>query len=62
MVIAGVTTGTALAAASSQTEVFTVPFSTTVGDNPCTGEPVAVTGELRFVVHTTTDASGGFHS
>lgn len=60
--LAGAATGTALADATSETEVFTVPFATTVGDNPCTGEAVTVTGELRFVVHTTVDATGGFHS
>jgi hypothetical protein len=44
------------------TERTIVPFSTVVGDNPCTGEPVALEGELLVITHTTENATGGFNA
>jgi type 1 fimbria pilin len=39
----------------------TIHIPTTVYDNPCVGEPVALHGDIHVVVSTTTDTSGSFH-
>lgn len=51
----------ASAQATTEIERFVDPF---VFDstNPCNGEAVVVTGELRITLRTTFDANGGFHS
>lgn len=53
-------TSSALAQAAPVTERTTIPLSTVIGDNPCTGEPVALEGELLVVSHITENAGGGF--
>jgi hypothetical protein len=52
--------GMALAQATTDTFNETVPLDLTV-DNPCTGEPLQLTGELHILFHVTEDANGGFH-
>ena len=49
------------AQATSHTQQSTQPFALD-SVNPCTGEPVALHGELSVTIHTTIDNSGGFHS
>ena len=39
----------------------TVPFSA-VFDDPCTGEPVTLTGNLHVLIHITQNAAGGFEA
>jgi hypothetical protein len=39
------------AAAPGFAATTTIPFSTTIGDNPCTNEAVAVAGELLVITH-----------
>jgi hypothetical protein len=51
---------TASGSAQTFTEISTVPISQ-VFFYECTGEEVAVTGEIHFVVHSTLDGNGGFH-
>jgi hypothetical protein len=46
----------AMAATTTTTEITTIPFTTTIGDNPCTGEPVTLQGELRVITHVTESA------
>lgn len=60
--LAGIVAVPAFGRATTEGQRLLVPFSTTVGDNPCTGEAVAVQGELLVVTRTTEDASGGFHA
>jgi hypothetical protein len=49
------------AQATTFTQRFTVPFS--LDDfNPCTGEPVILSGELRIKTHTTIDSNGDIHA
>jgi hypothetical protein len=52
------------AAVAAETEInrVTVPFSTVVGDNPCTGEPVAVEGTLAILSRTTVAEDGSLSS
>jgi hypothetical protein len=52
--------GMALAQAATDTFNETVPLDE-IFDNPCTGEPVHLTGELHILFHVTEDANGGFH-
>ena len=48
------------AQATTFKERFTEPFS--LDDvNPCTGEPVTLSGELLITIKTTIDGNGGFH-
>ena len=49
------------AQATTYRETFTVPFNLVLF-NECTGEDVALSGELRIRVKTTIDANGGIHS
>ncbi len=51
----------ALAEATTATSVVAVPLDGRVVDNPCAGESLLLTGSLQLLVHTTGDASGGFH-
>jgi hypothetical protein len=49
-----------VAQASTSIERFTIPFS--IDDvNPCTGEPITLSGELNITNVVTADANGGFH-
>lgn len=50
------------APAGAATSATRVPFATVVGDNPCTGESVAVEGTLLVVARTTTGPSGTLSS
>jgi hypothetical protein len=52
--------GMALAQATTETFNEKVPLDL-VADNPCTGEPVHLTGQLHILFHITEDANGGFH-
>ena len=52
---------TASASATVTTEAVRIPVDT-VQENPCTGEPIAVTGFVEAVSHDTVDASGGMTS
>jgi hypothetical protein len=52
--------GMALAQATTFTSNEKVPLDQIV-DNPCTGEPLLLTGELHFLFHETVDANGGLH-
>jgi len=52
--------GVALAQATTGKSTFTLPIDAVL-ENPCTGEPVHLTGELHFLVHFTEDANGGLH-
>ena len=52
--------GMALAQATTDTFNETEPLENVV-DNPCTGEPLLLTGELHILFHVTEDANGGFH-
>ena len=48
------------AQAITDTQRFVAPFF--VDDiNPCTGEPVSLSGEVHIRVQTTVDSNGGFH-
>jgi hypothetical protein len=60
--VAGLAAPAVHAEATAAAQKLTVPFSTIIGDNPCTGEPAAVEGELVILVRTTMDASGGLHT
>jgi hypothetical protein len=51
----------ALAQATTDTSNEQVPLDGIVVDNPCTGEPLQLTGELHILFHVTEDANGGFH-
>ncbi len=53
-------TGVALAQATTDTFNEKVPIDE-VFDNPCTDEPVRLTGNLHILFHVTEDAKGGFH-
>ena len=53
------TVSVALAAATTSTESVKVPLNGLVLPNPCSGEPVALSGTLHTVVHITIDAQGG---
>jgi hypothetical protein len=52
--------GMALAQATTDTFNEREPLDLIV-DNPCTGEPLQLTGELHILFHVTEDANGGFH-
>jgi hypothetical protein len=52
--------GMALAQATTDTFNEKVPLNLIV-DNPCTGEPLQLTGELHILFLVTNDANGGFH-
>jgi hypothetical protein len=52
--------GMALAQATTDTFNEKVPLDQIV-DNPCTGEPLHLTGELHILFHVTEDANGGLH-
>jgi hypothetical protein len=58
-VLAAVSAAGASAAATTTTINEVVPFST-VFDNPCTGEPVTLTGNLHVLIHITDNGAGGF--
>ena len=49
------------AAATTIRNRTTVPFDVVV-DNPCTGEPVALSGAQRVIFHLVLDARGGVHA
>jgi hypothetical protein len=49
------------AQATTTTTNVTFPFNTVIV-NPCTGEPIAFTGENHFVIHTTATPSGTFQT
>lgn len=57
----------ALAAASTQTQSYSISIEESLGPggflgHPCgTGDVIQMTGYLHIVVHTTRDAAGGFH-
>lgn len=52
--------GMTLAQATTDTSNERVPLDLTV-DNPCTGEPLYLTGELHILFQFTEDANGGVH-
>jgi hypothetical protein len=47
-------------AARAVTVTERVPFDAAI-DNPCTFEPVVITGELRILMNATANAAGGTH-
>lgn len=49
------------AAATTFRDSITVPYDVVLY-NACTGEDVALTGELSITAHTTIDGQGGIHS
>jgi hypothetical protein len=53
--------GMALAQATTDTFNETEPLDGLIVDNPCTGEPLLLTGELHILFHVTNDANGGLH-
>ena len=52
------TTSTTLAQATSTTTTATVSVKI-VGEHPCTGEPLLIEGVVHYLIHDTSDASGG---
>jgi hypothetical protein len=52
--------GVAMARATTTTETATFPINEP-SVNPCTGEPILITGEGRFVYHETVDTNGALH-
>jgi hypothetical protein len=54
--------GGALAQATTQTFEIKVPLDGQEIVNPCTGEPVQLTGQRHILFHITEDANGGFHA
>jgi hypothetical protein len=52
--------GMALAQATTDTFTHKAQLDTIL-TNPCTGEPLHLTGNVRFLFHTTEDAKGGLH-
>jgi hypothetical protein len=52
--------GVVMAQATTTTITATFPIEETFV-NPCTGEPILITGTGRFVIHETTDANGRVH-
>ena len=50
----------AMAQATTITENATLPINEQIV-NPCTGEPISVTGEGRYVYHETVDDNGALH-
>ena len=61
VLLAAVWTTGASAEASTTTINEVVPFSS-VFDDPCTGEPVTLTGNLHVLIHITQNAAGGFEA
>ncbi len=53
--------GLALAQATTEHISETVPLVDITFDNPCTGEPMEVTGEVHITGNVTFDAEGGVH-
>ncbi len=49
------------AAATTVRNRTTIPFDVVV-DNPCTGEPVALSGAQQLIFHLVFDARGGVHA
>jgi hypothetical protein len=58
--VALLTFGLALPARAEIVVNDSIPYLFVVG-NPCTGEPVLLSGTLHRLVHVTTDENGGFH-
>jgi hypothetical protein len=52
--------GVAMAQATTTTETYWFPINEQTGD-PCTGEPILITGQTRNVVHETVDNNGTLH-
>ena len=48
-------------AATTYTQESTMPIEFTATD-PCTGEPVALSGHVHMGFHLTSDESGGYHT
>jgi hypothetical protein len=61
MALSLINASTALARATAFHDNFDVPVDQTVF-SPCAGEDILFTGAFHVEVHTTVDASGGFHS
>jgi hypothetical protein len=39
----------------------TIHIPLAVYDNPCLGEPIALSGDLHLILNITTDSAGGYH-
>jgi hypothetical protein len=61
LAVVGMTLALAAGMALAQVSNEKVPLDQ-IADNPCTGEPVHLTGEFHIIFHTHEDANGGFHA